>query len=86
MQSWILSETDTAGNWNRKFPLLISDDVSCYEVWNACFPEANRSIWKNTRQPLRNKLLQWATEHRHYWIPKAYYRLLFKFVYGILYK
>lgn len=71
---------------NVKFPLLISDDVSGYEIWNACFPEANRSIWKNTRQPLRNKLLQWATEHHYYWIPKAYYRLLFKFVYGILYK
>lgn len=71
---------------NVKFPLLISDDSSCYDIWNNCFPEANRSIWKNTRQPLRNKLLQWSAMHHHYWILKAYYRLLFKFVYGILYK
>lgn len=31
---------------NVKFPLLISDNTANYEVWNACFPEANRSIWK----------------------------------------
>ncbi len=71
---------------NVKFPLLISDDASCYDVWNDCFPEANRSIWKNARQPLRNKLLQWSVMYGHYWMLKAYYRLLFKFIYGILYK
>lgn len=71
---------------NVKFPLLITDETSCYETWNSCFPEANRSIWKNDRQPLRNKLLQWSAMHRWYWVLKAYYRLLFKFVYGILYK
>lgn len=71
---------------NAKFPLLISDDVSCYKVWSTCFPEANRSIWKNTKQPFRNKLLQWAAKHHRYWILKTYYRLFFKFIYGILYK
>lgn len=71
---------------NIKFPLLISDEISCYETWNSCFPDANRSIWKNSKQPFRNKLLQWSAMHRYYWILKAYYRLLFKFVYGILYK
>ena len=71
---------------NVKFPLLISDNTANYEVWNACFPEANRSIWKNAKQPFRNKLLQWSALHRHYWIVRGYYRLLFKFVYGILYR
>ena len=71
---------------NVKFPLLISDDTSNYDVWNAYFPEANNSIWKNSKQTLRNKLLQWAALHRLYWILKGYYRFLFKFVYGVLYK
>lgn len=71
---------------NVKFPLLISEDTSNYDVWNAYFPEANNSIWKNTKQTLRNKLLQWAALHRLYWILKGYYRFLFKFVYGVLYK
>lgn len=71
---------------NVKFPLLISADVSCYEMWNICFPEANNSIWKNKRQSFRNKFLQWAAMHHCYWVLKFYYRYVFKFVYGILYK
>lgn len=71
---------------NVKFPLLISDDTSNYDVWNASFSEANRSIWKNAKQPFRNKLLQWAALHHHYWMLRIYYNLLFKFVYGVLYK
>ena len=71
---------------NVKFPLLISDNTANYEVWNASFPETNRSIWKNSKQPLRNKLLQWSASHRYYWIVKGYYNLLFKFVYGVLYR
>lgn len=71
---------------NVKFPLLISDNILYYETWNNCFSEANCSIWKNTRQPFRNKLLQWSAMHHYYWVLKAYYRLLFKFVYGIIYR
>ena len=71
---------------NVKFPLLISAEVSCYEMWNACFPEANNSIWKNNKQSFRNKCLQWAAVQRCYLILKIYYRYVFKFVYGILYK
>lgn len=71
---------------NVKFPLLISDDTANYDVWNAIFTEANRSIWKNSKQPFRTKLLQWAALHRYYCIVKGYYNLLFKFVYGVLYR
>lgn len=71
---------------NVKFPLLITDDTDNYRLWNQYFTEANRSIWKNGRQPLRNKLLQYAAMHHWYWFLKAYYRIFFKFVYGVLYK
>lgn len=71
---------------NVKFPLLISNNIENYKVWNCCFPEANQYIWKNAKQPFRNKLLQWAATHHHYWIIRCYYNLLFKFVYGILYR
>lgn len=71
---------------NVKFPLLISDNIANYEVWNISFPEANRSIWKNAKQPFRNRLLQWSASHRYYWIVRGYYNFLFKFVYGVLYR
>lgn len=71
---------------NVKFPLLISDNTANYEVWNISFPEANRSIWKNAKQPFRNKLLQWSASHRYYWVIRGYYNILFKFVYGVLYR
>ena len=71
---------------NVKFSLLISDNAANYEVWNISFPEANRSIWKNAKQPFRNRLLQWSASHRYYWIVRGYYNILFKFVYGVLYR
>lgn len=71
---------------NIKFPLLISDDSSNYELWNKSFVEANGFIWKNRRSSFKSKLLQWMAHNRQYWFLKMYYKLLFKFVYGVLYR
>ena len=71
---------------NLKFPLLITDNSSNYDLWNASFEEANISIWKNKHVSFRSKLLQWMAMNRQYWFLKVYYKVLFKFVYGVLYR
>lgn len=71
---------------NVKFPLLVTDDSRCYDLWRETFPEADRSVWMNPRQPLRNKMLQSFARHHCDILLKLYYRVLFKFVYGVLYR
>lgn len=71
---------------NVKFPLLITDETACYKVWKECFPEANSFIWENKKQAFRNKVLQWCAMKNYYWILKAYYKFVFKFIYGIIYR
>lgn len=71
---------------NIKLPLLITDDSSHYEQWLGCFPEADRYILYNKRLPLRTRLLQWMAAKRCFWGVRLYYRVVFKLVYGIIYK
>ena len=71
---------------NAKMPLLISDDRESYRTWSATFPEANRYIMQNKMQTLRMRIVQWLAAKGQFWAVKLYYRLIFKFVYGVLYK
>ena len=71
---------------NAKMPLLITDDEESYEVWAGCFPEANKYIMQNTMQTYRMRLVQQMAAKGRFGLVKLYYRLIFKFVYGILYR
>ena len=71
---------------NIKLPLLITDDKSRYEQWLECFPEANRYIMQNKTLPVRTRLLQWMAVKRCFRGLQFYYRIVFKFIYGIIYK
>ena len=71
---------------NAKMPLLITDDRESHRLWAATFPEANRYIMQNRMQSLRMRLVQWMAAKGQFWAVRAYYRLVFKFVYGILFK
>ena len=71
---------------NIKFPLLISGDNSNYDLWNKTFTEANGSVWQNRRISFRSKFLQWMAMNRQYWFLRLYYKFIFKFIYGVLYK
>ena len=70
---------------NTKLPFLITDDETQYEVWKEWWPEANSYIWVNTNQPFRTRLLQVMASKGQWWALKLYYRLVFKFVYGVIY-
>ena len=71
---------------NIKLPLLITDDKSRYEQWLECFPEANRYMMQNKTLPLRTRLLQWMAVKGCFRGLQFYYRIVFKFIYGIIYK
>lgn len=71
---------------NVKLPFLLSDDKRKYQVWKEWFPEANAYIFDNTELPLRTKLLQWCASRDLWLVVKIYYVLVFKFIYGIMYR
>lgn len=71
---------------NTKLPFLITDDKSQYEVWNEWWPEANKFIWANKSQSIRTRILQWMAWKGQWWSIKLYYRVVFKFVYGVIYR
>ncbi len=71
---------------NAKMPLLITDDEESYRVWADSFPEANKYIMQNTMQTYRMRLVQQMAAKGRFWLVKLYYQLIFKFVYGILYR
>ena len=68
-----------------KLPLLISDRVEDYEEWLAWFPESNARIDGNPDVSWRTRLLQRAAVKRRFVVLKLYYRIVIKFVYGIIY-
>ena len=69
-----------------KLPLLISDKTADYETWFNWFPESNSAAALNHKLPWRTRMIQIAAAKRCFWILKIYYRLVVKFVYGIIYR
>ena len=71
---------------NTKLPFLITDDESQYEVWKEWWPEANKYIFENKNQSIRTRIVQWMAWKEQWWAIKLYYRVVFKFVYGVIYR
>lgn len=69
-----------------KLPFIISDRREDYKIWADWFPESNKSIRKNTNLPFRTRCLQLAAANGHYWFLWLYYKVVNKFIYGIIYK
>lgn len=69
-----------------KLPLLISADHSHYEIWYNWFPEANAYAMGNKALPLRTRLLQRMAARKCWWGVKMYYLLVYKLVYGIVFR
>ena len=71
---------------NTKLPFLITDDKTQYEVWKEWWPEANRYICENKQQPLRTRMVQWLAAKGQFWAVKLYFKVVYKLVYGVIYK
>lgn len=69
-----------------KLPFIISDRRDDYKIWTDWFPESDRSIRKNKNLPFRTRALQLAAANGHYWALWLYYKVINKFIYGIIYK
>jgi len=71
---------------NVKLPFLLSDSAQKHAVWTEWYPEADDHIMSNPTQPLRNRILQWMAWKGQWWYVKAYYSLVYKFIYGVIYR
>lgn len=71
---------------NTKLPFLITSDKDKFKIWEKWYPEANIYILKNKFQPFRTRLLQWMASKGQWWYASLYYNLVFKFVYGVIYR
>lgn len=71
---------------STKLPLLISDKMCNYRIWNELYPETNKYILKNKKQSVRIRVLQWFASKKVYSFVKMYNIILNKLIYGLLYK
>lgn len=71
---------------NIKLPLLFTDNEERYRQWTTWFPEANKAIWNNKLLPMRTRLVQWMGSKQYWTLVKGYYRFIYKFIYGVIFK
>lgn len=71
---------------NAKLPLLFSEDRSMFSVWRSLFNEAHPYIKMNPSFSNRTKFIQYAAIKKQDWIIRLYNLILFRLVYGVLYK
>lgn len=69
-----------------KLPLLMSADKCDYRLWYDWFHESNHAAVANKQLPLRTRMVQWLAAHRCWLCVRLYYVLVYKFVYGIIYR
>ncbi len=71
---------------SNKLPFLISDNVMEYRRWQEWYPETNKYAFKRDDSSLRLRVIQWAAAKGQFWIVKLHYWLVFKLVYGVIYR
>ena len=69
-----------------KLPFLITDDKVMYRLWAQWYPEADKYVNANPDLPLRTRLLQIMASKGQWWYVKLYYRIVYRFIYGAIYK
>lgn len=69
-----------------KLPFLITDDKNMYRLWEEWYPEADKYAGANPDLPKRTHLLQQMAAKGQWWYVKLYYRIVYKFIYGAIYK
>lgn len=71
---------------NIKLPFLLTGDKGMYKLWKEWYPESDKYADANTEQPRRTRLLQKMAAKGQWWYVDLYYRLVYKFIYGIIYR
>lgn len=81
-----ISEEIALFKLNVKLPFLFTTDKRKYQIWKEWFPEANSFIFRNKELPLRTKLLQWCAANNLWMLVRLYYTVVYRFIYGVIYK
>lgn len=69
-----------------KFPFLIMGNSKLFRLWEQWYPESNRYILQNKNISFRSRMLQWIAWKGQFWIVWLYYKIVCRFIYGILYR
>lgn len=69
-----------------KYPFLITSNRGMFDLWREWYPEANAYICKTPDIPLRSRILQYAAWKGQFWVVWLHYQLIYRFVYGFIYK
>jgi glycosyltransferase involved in cell wall biosynthesis len=69
-----------------KLPFLITDDRNMYRLWSEWYPEADKYADANKDLPGRTRLLQKMAAKGRWWFVRLYYKMIYKFIYGTLYR
>lgn len=71
---------------NVKLPLLFSGESEMFSAWRALFPDSDAFIKSNPQFSKRTKFIQWAAIRKQDWIVRLYNFVLFRVIYGVIYK
>lgn len=69
-----------------KYPFLITANHNIYTLWQEWYPEANDYIQRLTNVSLRSRILQYAAWKKQFWIIWIHYQVIYRLVYGFIYK
>lgn len=69
-----------------KLPFLMTGDKEMYKLWREWYPEADKYVNANPDLPKRTRLLQQMAAKGQWWYVKMYYLLVYKVMYGLIYK
>ena len=69
-----------------KLPFLMTGDKSMYMLWREWYPESDKYANSNSDIPIRTRLLQIMASKGQWWYVKLYYKVVYNFYYGIIYK
>lgn len=90
VQGWVVDDSiEKEISWfklNVKLPFLFSGNKSDMLLWRQWFSESDRDIMSNRNQALWTRVLQWMVAHDLTFVNRAYNALVFKFIYGIIYR
>lgn len=69
-----------------KLPFLMTGDKKMYKLWKEWYPDANKYANANPDYPKRTRLLQQMAARGQWWYVNLYFKVVYKFIYGIIYR
>lgn len=71
---------------NVKLPLLFSGKTEMLSIWRSLFTSSHPFIMKNPEFSKRTKFIQWAAIKKHDWLICIYNFMMFRVIYGVIYR